>query len=117
LTQAEDRAHRIGQRDSVVVEYLIAKGTADDELWTMIKGKLDVLNQAGLSKDNFNEVDATSFMISAGQPKEKSIADYFVSSQVSGSQLEPSTTASNEAEMSELEDELLQQLIDESFGD
>jgi hypothetical protein len=28
-------------------------GTADDELWPLIQGKLDVLNKVGLSKDNF----------------------------------------------------------------
>jgi len=58
LTQAEDRAHRIGQTDSVTVQYLVAKGTADDELWPMIQKKLDVLNKAGLSKDNFQESES-----------------------------------------------------------
>jgi len=58
LCQAEDRTHRIGQTNSVMVQYLVAKGTADDELWPMIKRKLDVLNQAGLSKDNFENSDS-----------------------------------------------------------
>ena len=53
LKQAEDRAHRIRQTDSVTVRYLVAKCTADDELWPMIQRKLEVLNKAGLSKDNF----------------------------------------------------------------
>lgn len=59
LTQAEDRAHRIGQIDSVLVQYLIAKGTADDHLWPMIQSKLDVLNKAGLSKDSFMHTDTS----------------------------------------------------------
>merc|ERR1719378_1484119 len=59
LTQAEDRAHRIGQTDSVIVQYLVAKETADDVLWPMIQQKLDVLNKAGLSKDNFEDTEAT----------------------------------------------------------
>ena len=58
LTQAEDRAHRIGQTDSVTVQYLVAQGTADDKLWPMIQKKLDVLNKAGLSKDNFSNSDS-----------------------------------------------------------
>ena len=33
------------------VDYFL--GTADDELWPLIQGKLDVLNKVGLSKDNF----------------------------------------------------------------
>jgi len=33
MVQAEDRAHRIGQCDSVNVHYLLAKGTTDDSLW------------------------------------------------------------------------------------
>ena len=58
LTQAEDRAHRIGQTDSVTIRYLVATGTADDQLWNLISQKLDVLNKAGLSKDNFLDKDS-----------------------------------------------------------
>ncbi|KAG8198721.1 hypothetical protein JTE90_023489 [Oedothorax gibbosus] len=57
LTQAEDRTHRIGQENSVVVQYLVAKGTADDEIWPLVQRKLDILNKAGLSKDNFKSAD------------------------------------------------------------
>ncbi|PSN48342.1 SWI/SNF-related matrix-associated actin-dependent regulator of chromatin subfamily A-like protein 1 [Blattella germanica] len=74
LTQAEDRAHRIGQEDSVLVQYLVAKGTADDHLWPMIQNKLNVLNKAGLSKDNFMETEATYVQKSKTQP---SILNYF----------------------------------------
>ncbi|XP_052048386.1 SWI/SNF-related matrix-associated actin-dependent regulator of chromatin subfamily A-like protein 1 isoform X2 [Apodemus sylvaticus] len=34
LIQAEDRVHRIGQTHCVGIHYLVAKGTADDYLWT-----------------------------------------------------------------------------------
>ena len=75
LTQAEDRAHRIGQTDSVTIQYLVAKGTADDELWPMIQKKLDVLNKAGLTKDNFQDSEST-VVLSKGQ---KTIEDFFAS--------------------------------------
>lgn len=55
LAQAEDRAHRIGQKDCVSVQYLVAKRTADDYLWPIIVRKLRTLGEAGLSKDNFSE--------------------------------------------------------------
>ena len=48
----------IGQTASVIVRYLVATGTADDHLWTLISQKLDVLNKAGLSKDNFMDKDS-----------------------------------------------------------
>uniref|UniRef100_A0A2Z5TRI1 Putative SWI/SNF-related matrix-associated actin-dependent regulator of chromatin subfamily A-like protein 1 n=1 Tax=Reticulitermes speratus TaxID=60591 RepID=A0A2Z5TRI1_9NEOP len=74
LTQAEDRAHRIGQDDSVLIQYLVAKGTADDYIWPLIQSKLDVLNKAGLSKDNFLESETSVLQKSRKQP---SILNYF----------------------------------------
>lgn len=59
LTQAEDRAHRIGQEDCVLVQYLVSPGTVDDHLWPLIQRKLEILNKAGLSKDSFQS-SATS---------------------------------------------------------
>ncbi|XP_067014077.2 SWI/SNF-related matrix-associated actin-dependent regulator of chromatin subfamily A-like protein 1 [Anabrus simplex] len=92
LTQAEDRAHRIGQQDSVLVQYLVAQGTADDHLWPLIQHKLDVLNKAGLSKDNFRRSDTTSVM----QTNQKTLLNYF--------------STLNEVE----EDEMLALLLDET---
>lgn len=33
LLQAEDRVHRVGQEADVEIQYLVAKGTADDDIW------------------------------------------------------------------------------------
>lgn len=40
IKQAEDRAHRIGQTTSVNVHYLIAKGTFDTVMWSMLNRKV-----------------------------------------------------------------------------
>ncbi|XP_054269665.1 SWI/SNF-related matrix-associated actin-dependent regulator of chromatin subfamily A-like protein 1 isoform X2 [Macrosteles quadrilineatus] len=78
LAQAEDRVHRIGQEDCVVVKYLIARGTADDYLWPLVQSKLEVLNRAGLSKDSYMDADHTCLK---GSPEKKEsqtkINDYF----------------------------------------
>ncbi|XP_076821185.1 SWI/SNF-related matrix-associated actin-dependent regulator of chromatin subfamily A-like protein 1 isoform X1 [Clavelina lepadiformis] len=58
LVQAEDRCYRIGQRDVVNIHYLVAKGTADDYIWEMIKKKLDVLSKAGLNGSRFDDTQA-----------------------------------------------------------
>lgn len=76
LTQAEDRAHRIGQQDSVLIQYLVAKNTADDYLWPLVMTKLDVLNRAGLSKDNFQSADTTA--VNFKNPSQQKISDFFL---------------------------------------
>lgn len=38
--QAEDRVHRIGQSNSVNVQYLVGRGTVDEILWRMLCKKV-----------------------------------------------------------------------------
>ena len=46
LMQAEDRAHRIGQTETVNVHYLVARNTLDEKMWRMIVNKVDVVSNA-----------------------------------------------------------------------
>uniref|UniRef100_A0A1I7XAV5 Helicase C-terminal domain-containing protein n=1 Tax=Heterorhabditis bacteriophora TaxID=37862 RepID=A0A1I7XAV5_HETBA len=59
LMQAEDRAHRVGQKDCVFVQYLVARNTADDVMWPLIQKKIDVLGQVNLSSDSFRDAEKT----------------------------------------------------------
>ena len=43
IKQAEGRAHRIGQTETVNVQFLIAKGTIDDLIWRGLSHKLNTL--------------------------------------------------------------------------
>ena len=40
LEQCEDRAHRIGQTNTVHVHYLVAKGTLDEWVWSALAKKV-----------------------------------------------------------------------------
>ncbi|XP_055593275.1 SWI/SNF-related matrix-associated actin-dependent regulator of chromatin subfamily A-like protein 1 [Uranotaenia lowii] len=66
LAQAESRAHRIGQEGAVIVRYLLAKGTADDVIWTMLQKKQNILNKAGLCNENFSDSTCVDAPCSAG---------------------------------------------------
>uniref|UniRef100_A0A8D8NU11 SWI/SNF-related matrix-associated actin-dependent regulator of chromatin subfamily A-like protein 1 n=1 Tax=Culex pipiens TaxID=7175 RepID=A0A8D8NU11_CULPI len=66
LAQAESRAHRIGQEGAVLVRYLLAKGTADDIIWTMLQKKQTVLNKAGLCNEDFSDSTHVDAPCSAG---------------------------------------------------
>eukprot|EP00051_Salpingoeca_urceolata_P018895 m.269365 g.269365 ORF g.269365 m.269365 type:complete len:1204 (+) comp19302_c0_seq2:210-3821(+) len=46
IEQAEDRAHRIGQQNSVNVHFLVAPGTLDDVLYRMLNSKLANVSRA-----------------------------------------------------------------------
>ena len=46
ITQCEDRAHRIGQRDNVLVKHLVLKGTLDAKMVTTNVRKQEVLDVA-----------------------------------------------------------------------
>jgi SWI/SNF-related matrix-associated actin-dependent regulator 1 of chromatin subfamily A len=43
LKQAEDRAHRIGQKNAVTVKYLLARGTIDEEILRLLQSKEKLL--------------------------------------------------------------------------
>lgn len=50
LTQAEDRAHRIGVKKPVNVYYLLGKDSIDDIIWPLVNHKLKV-TQKGTRAD------------------------------------------------------------------
>ena len=39
LNQAEDRAHRIGQKNSVNIYYMHGRGTIDDQIFQLLNDK------------------------------------------------------------------------------
>lgn len=43
--QAADRAHRIGQKDHVIVEYLLVKDSLDEQVWATIKKKRKAIKE------------------------------------------------------------------------
>lgn len=53
LHQCEARAHRIGQQCDVVIKYLIAHGTLEEDVWAMVSTKIDNLSQV-LDSDQSN---------------------------------------------------------------
>lgn len=46
VVQAEDRAHRIGQQDTVLIQYLVVDGSLDSRLAQVLQSKAGVIRQA-----------------------------------------------------------------------
>lgn len=45
MIQAEDRAHRIGQKNNVQIKYLVANGTLDEQIYDNLNRKLSVVTK------------------------------------------------------------------------
>lgn len=65
--QAEDRAHRIGQKDSVNCYYFLGKNTIDESIWDIIQTKKDIANDVTGTDDQVPEktVDAMILKMSS----------------------------------------------------
>ncbi|KAG4072648.1 hypothetical protein HA402_004737 [Bradysia odoriphaga] len=79
LAQCESRAHRIGQKGPVTCRYLLAKGTADDFIWEMLKRKQEVLNKAGIFSEDLADATHTTDPVS----NSNTLTQYFQPSAVS----------------------------------
>ncbi|XP_076654181.1 SWI/SNF-related matrix-associated actin-dependent regulator of chromatin subfamily A-like protein 1 [Halictus rubicundus] len=105
LCQAEDRVHRIGQNENVMIQYLVAKQTADDYLWPLIQRKMNVLNEVGLDQDfSLKDVNITKHGLNTKQ----ATLDYFTSSPKSESATGKETAL--ESETNESTNNLLQDI-------
>ncbi|XP_063984206.1 SWI/SNF-related matrix-associated actin-dependent regulator of chromatin subfamily A-like protein 1 isoform X2 [Diachasmimorpha longicaudata] len=94
LTQAEARAHRIGQRNYVIIQYLIAKGTVDDILWPLLQTKAHFLKNAGLDQ-NFSLSQAELKIQASEEPtndKTATLETFGFSQAISSSQEEEFST-------------------------
>jgi len=72
LTQAEDRCHRIGQRDSVLVQHLVLEGSLDAHMAGILVEKQEVLDK-GLDRTPTGEdrARAEQAVIDAAQRAEE----------------------------------------------
>ncbi|XP_018300731.1 SWI/SNF-related matrix-associated actin-dependent regulator of chromatin subfamily A-like protein 1 [Mycetomoellerius zeteki] len=112
LSQAEDRVHRIGQNNTVTIEYLIAQNTVDDYLWPLLHKKKDVLNALGLKQD----LSINNIAVAVQNNKQQNLDSFLniSSSSEKGSQLQydmeispaiPEASPSNVKELLEVDDE------------
>lgn len=60
LVQAEDRVHRIGQKSSVNIHYLVANGTIDDMIWNSVYHKVEVVSKVCDGRNDHLKVGYTS---------------------------------------------------------
>lgn len=106
LLQAEDRAHRIGQRDCVLVKYLLARRTIDESMWSTVRRKLTVVGQSLTGS-------AARMDVTEGQQNEESapgsIASFFKRKQTSSRTV--NGTIDNHDDVIEIEDEDITQSL------
>jgi SWI/SNF-related matrix-associated actin-dependent regulator of chromatin subfamily A-like protein 1 len=66
VDQTYSRCHRLGQKNAVVSTYLLAKGTIDEEIFSLINQKRDIINAAieGISEEISEENIAQTLILS-----------------------------------------------------
>ena len=71
--QAESRAHRIGQKDSVNCYYLLGKQTIDQKLYRIIETKKEISNAVMGASDNIetNIVDMMANLFTQGNDEDE----------------------------------------------
>jgi len=75
MFQAEDRAHRVGQKSSVYVQYILARNTADDHIWPMILEKIMIVGALNLNNQTLSSMDNQELVLpDREQPQ---LTDYF----------------------------------------
>ena len=60
--QAEDRAHRYGQKNNVNVYYLITNDTIEEKIWAMLKRKETMVNKVLSGEENVRKVHIKSLL-------------------------------------------------------
>jgi len=55
MSQAEDRAHRIGQQGNVLVQHLVVDGSIDSSIAKMLKAKQEIIEKSLDSTVDANE--------------------------------------------------------------
>lgn len=61
MCQAEDRAHRIGQRDNVLIKYLVLEGSLDARVMKTLIEKMEIIERA-LDKGD-KQIDSEPFVL------------------------------------------------------
>lgn len=61
--QAEDRAHRVGQKNPVFIQYILARDTADDLIWPKILAKIDIIDSLKLTDQKLTDVKKKGYNI------------------------------------------------------
>lgn len=108
MCQAEDRVHRIGQDNSVIIQYLVAKQTADDYLWPLIQKKMNVLNEVGLDQNfSLKDIDVT---VQAFRSEQKTLDSFTDNSQKIVHNNENATKNTSQSQFSSTEE--FQELLD-----
>lgn len=65
VTQAEDRCHRIGQTDTVLVQHLVLEGSLDAKMATTLVNKQNVID-AALDKEHPERVEMEKLVVIPG---------------------------------------------------